>query len=215
MSEELRNIMEMSGDDTSCDSDEELESWAKRRRQLEAALIACGVDEEWVKDYEPDWLEDQGLDSSPLWEHVRCALDAYHWYCYDDKDDTDDDDWDWLQYASVEECAGPERDDRSDGGWCVSMFEIGRAYGGPEEGGWWYDYGIPMHNNPRPRLVLRFTNELEADECCYRWNKLIESFGLNDGRRPMSSVIGDDHIRAVVSCGPEPLAYPENQPHWE
>ena len=24
----------------------------------------------------------------------------------------------------------------------VNKYEIGRAYGGPEEGGWWFDYGI-------------------------------------------------------------------------
>lgn len=24
----------------------------------------------------------------------------------------------------------------------VNKYEIGRAYGGPEEGGWWYDYGL-------------------------------------------------------------------------
>ncbi len=25
--------------------------------------------------------------------------------------------------------------------WTVALYETGRAYGGPEEGGWWYDYG--------------------------------------------------------------------------
>ena len=25
--------------------------------------------------------------------------------------------------------------------WYVNTYECGRAYGGPEEGGWWYAYG--------------------------------------------------------------------------
>ena len=25
--------------------------------------------------------------------------------------------------------------------WCVAVYETDRAYGGPEEGGWWYDVG--------------------------------------------------------------------------
>ena len=28
--------------------------------------------------------------------------------------------------------------------WYVNEYETNRAYGGPEEGGWWYDYGIFM-----------------------------------------------------------------------
>ena len=28
--------------------------------------------------------------------------------------------------------------------WHVTVYKIDRAYGGPEEGGWWYDYGTVL-----------------------------------------------------------------------
>jgi hypothetical protein len=30
-----------------------------------------------------------------------------------------------------------------DGTWFVHRFEVGQVFGGPEEGGWWYDAGSP------------------------------------------------------------------------
>lgn len=30
--------------------------------------------------------------------------------------------------------------------WSVGVYETGRAYGGPEEGGWWYDTGSRCDN---------------------------------------------------------------------
>jgi hypothetical protein len=34
--------------------------------------------------------------------------------------------------------------------WSVAVYEEGRAYGGPEEGGWWYTYGtLTMPNKQR------------------------------------------------------------------
>ena len=50
-------------------------------------------------------------------------------------------DWDWYQrmgYTDKEETIMA---------WCqtvtcfVNVYKTGRAYGGAEEGGWWYDYG--------------------------------------------------------------------------
>lgn len=32
--------------------------------------------------------------------------------------------------------------------WWVNTYEIGRAYGGPEEGGWWFDTGTPVVTVP-------------------------------------------------------------------
>lgn len=26
----------------------------------------------------------------------------------------------------------------------INVYEIGREYGGPEEGGWWFDTGVPV-----------------------------------------------------------------------
>ena len=32
--------------------------------------------------------------------------------------------------------------------WYFNIYEIGRAYGGSEEGGWYYDYGKPVESVP-------------------------------------------------------------------
>ena len=32
-------------------------------------------------------------------------------------------------------------EERDAGWWSVGVYETGRSYGGPEEGGWWYDTG--------------------------------------------------------------------------
>lgn len=32
--------------------------------------------------------------------------------------------------------------------WYFNIYEIGRAYGGSEEGGWYYDYGTPVESVP-------------------------------------------------------------------
>lgn len=29
----------------------------------------------------------------------------------------------------------------------VNVYDVGRAFGGPQEGGWWYDVRTPMHEN--------------------------------------------------------------------
>lgn len=44
--------------------------------------------------------------------------------------------------------------------WSVGLYEIGRAYGGPEEGGWWYDVGTLTD----PWTVRGFDTEVAARE---------------------------------------------------
>ena len=39
------------------------------------------------------------------------------------------------------------------GGFVVTEYETGRAYGGPEEGGWWYGYGHPSRHYYRTTLA--------------------------------------------------------------
>ena len=55
--------------------------------------------------------------------------------------------------------------ERLERGFVVQMYEVGQAYGGPEEGGWWYDYGQPLDHWFRTTLAEAITlkEELEAD----------------------------------------------------
>ena len=48
--------------------------------------------------------------------------------------------------------------ERESGWWSVGVYDVGQAYGGPEEGGWWYDTGIRVD----PWKVRAFEDEIEA-----------------------------------------------------
>lgn len=55
-------------------------------------------------------------------------------------------DWDWHSERSrCPRCEGEEHElipgTRPAEWWSVAVYQRGREYGGPEEGGWWYDTG--------------------------------------------------------------------------
>lgn len=92
--------------------------------------------------------------------------------------------------------------------YTVAVYLCDRAYGGPEEGGWWYSTGALV------RAVRRFKSEERAIRFAYRMNELL-AVTLNKGRRPISSVLSDGRYAAEV-CDGEPVShYPEIVPHYE
>ena len=54
--------------------------------------------------------------------------------------------------------------ERLERGFVVQMYEVGRAYGGPEEGGWWYDFGEPRDHWFRTTLSEAITLKQELTE---------------------------------------------------
>lgn len=84
----------------------------------------------------------------------------------------------------------------------VNVYLEDRAYGGPEEGGWWYTTGEPILSV----LSLPETaDDVRAD---------LERRYSNEGRRPMSSVLSQGEYRVCI----EPFAaygYPDRRPHYE
>ncbi len=102
--------------------------------------------------------------------------------------------------------------------YTVAVYLVDQAYGGPEEGGWWYECGQRI-DDPRefeindfvPRI---FTDEDEASEFCRGLNERLEA-GANKGRRPISSALSNGRYTARVCDGyPEPH-YPAVKPHYE
>jgi hypothetical protein len=84
----------------------------------------------------------------------------------------------------------------------VNVYERYREYGGPEEGGWWYDSGTVVHSE-------KFDNESDAETC--RDNLRI-TYPNSDN---YTSVVysGGDYIICIEN---EPgRNYPENRPHYE
>ena len=96
--------------------------------------------------------------------------------------------------------------------WCVSIYLCDRAYGGPEEGGWWYGCGDPVLDAAEHTRI--FTN-LDAARA-YRNRLEVEVVdALNEGRRSIDSVLSEGQYAAVVDWGHYPQHYPQHRPHYE
>lgn len=65
----------------------------------------------------------------------------------------------------------------------VSLYEIEKCYGGPEEGGWWYDRYTLLSTK-------KFFDEEEANNFCEALNKEVDDAGEN--KEPISSSRGLD-----------------------
>ena len=92
--------------------------------------------------------------------------------------------------------------------YVVAFYEIDRAYGGPEEGGWWYDCG-------ELRRVLRVTPDADAaHRLAARANRLMDL--VQTRQRPVSSAAYDGGRYAAHVCeDTAPFAFPERRPHYE
>lgn len=92
--------------------------------------------------------------------------------------------------------------------YIVAVYLRDRRYGGPEEGGWWYDTGELV----RPLIVTG--NEGEAVRYADRLNRRLERT-LNKDRRPISSVLSEGCYYAEIHENVAPGHYPVQRPHYE
>lgn len=97
--------------------------------------------------------------------------------------------------------------------WTVAFYEADRAYGGPEEGGWWYDCGTLLK-------VYRSVRDMDkAHELARRANRHLarqREYMLAQGQLPIYSVnYSGGHIVARVYGGNAPEYYPEERPYYE
>jgi len=93
----------------------------------------------------------------------------------------------------------------------VSVFMIDQAYGGPEEGGWWYQTGYPCGDYER--FTRLFRSESRARHYAQRLEYHLVRH-LNKGRPSISSVISCGIFEARV-CDGMPKAFPEERPYYE
>jgi hypothetical protein len=92
----------------------------------------------------------------------------------------------------------------------VSIHLVDRAFGGPEEGGWWFDYGEP--DGEFWSYTRLFATEEEAVEYGETLNPVIRR--LNRGRPEISSVLSKGEYRWVIQDG-YPHVWPHSKPHYE
>jgi hypothetical protein len=95
-------------------------------------------------------------------------------------------------------------------GYTVAVYLIDKAYGGPEEGGWWYEYGFP--SGEHVEYMRGFADENSANKYVHELSATVEE--LNKGRRDINSVLSCGIYRAEV-CEGLPKAYPSEKPHYE
>lgn len=92
--------------------------------------------------------------------------------------------------------------------YVVAVYLEDRCWGGPEEGGWWYDAGEHVR-------TMRVFNDVDK-ACIYtnRLNRLLDKT-LNKDRRELSSVLSDGRYCALIHDNFAPARYPEQRPHYE
>lgn len=85
----------------------------------------------------------------------------------------------------------------------VNAYRVCRNYGGPEEGGWWYDSGEPLASIPcKDDWQIKDAKE-----------KLTEMMGWKD-KYSRYSVLGGDDFEIYVEDHPA-VAFPAQRPHYE
>lgn len=88
----------------------------------------------------------------------------------------------------------------------ANVYEIDRAYGGPEEGGWWYDTGHAIR-------TLGFVSHRKAQRALRLLQKHCEC--NNKGLHSPGSMLSEGLWReACIECHPA-RDYPETRPHYE
>jgi hypothetical protein len=88
----------------------------------------------------------------------------------------------------------------------LNAYEVTLGYGGPEEGGWWYDIGTPLASVPV---------RTAADEDAARAS-LHQMLDPEFAGRPRKSSTADDAADLIiVSEDAVAVAFPEIRPHYE
>lgn len=86
----------------------------------------------------------------------------------------------------------------------VNAYIVSRHYGGPEEGGWWYDVGEPLSS-------MLVGSEAEAERV--REDFKIRYSGFGSGRH-RSSVLGGANLEVYIE-DEFAKAFPQTKPHYE
>jgi hypothetical protein len=89
--------------------------------------------------------------------------------------------------------------------WFVNIYELDRVYGGPEEGGWYYDIGTPITGGSI-RVESKGMAEIIG-------NALAEDVYADHKYRVSVRPNGIDYAVRVETHPPRP--FPAERPHYE
>jgi hypothetical protein len=110
----------------------------------------------------------------------------------------------------------------------VHKYEVALAYGGPEEGGWYYDTGTPVSFEipaGHPDFVIsglqvmgfRVADEEEAYAIARKLNEEEHERAKREEDYDYTSVLAyrSTHYAYRVDDTPDPQPYPAQRPHYE
>ena len=98
----------------------------------------------------------------------------------------------------------------------VAVYLVDRAFGGPEEGGWYYETGVPETHIMSDEVQLaptRFDDIQKAQTTADGWQRALDA-NSNAGRPDIGSTLSRGVYRAIVTDHP-PEPYPKVKPHYE
>lgn len=97
--------------------------------------------------------------------------------------------------------------------WWIHKHRVTQKYGGPEEGGWWFDSGVPTGEAPRGPFYV----EDEAYELCRTLNGEENDRASRDEPYGYTSVLSyrSQHYSYSVSEARTAVSYPAETPHYE
>ena len=90
----------------------------------------------------------------------------------------------------------------------VNVYLVDQGYGGSEEGGWWYDYGVPHASTP----VNEWAGPEDLDTVRARWSAWCEA--ENEKNPHYTNTNGVGEYRVSIELHPaEP--WPKERPYYE
>lgn len=98
--------------------------------------------------------------------------------------------------------------------YTVAIYLIDQAYGGPEEGGWWFTCGEPIFEDWTIPYTRHYNNEDEACNAARRLNEGVVA-EMNVGKPDISSVASEGRYEARVIEGYDLKPFPAQIPHYE
>jgi hypothetical protein len=110
--------------------------------------------------------------------------------------------------------------------YTVAIYLVDKQYGGPEEGGWWYEAGtrvdaktdgIEVSPFPENGWSETFYGPLAqdiADSSATALQAHLDAHA-NQGRPSISSVLSKGRYQALVFEGEAPAFFPQTKPHYE
>ena len=97
----------------------------------------------------------------------------------------------------------------------IHKHKVAQFYGGPEEGGWWYEAGYPCED--WDTSLAKFEDADDAYAACRALNDAEYLRRENENRYEYTSVLSDhdDFFGYSVDDTPEMTIYPQERPHYE